>query len=187
MWIGKLSESAILTYYIYVYIYIYVNAIKFLHFYIHTYICICIYIYIYCTRDLILRYFEAVSSFQPRSFPKNTGRSIKPSRGHFACATFVVMIPEAVPVGPLNRPKHAGSLRSRQETCRSTFPSYIFQPSSLDISMRNFQCLHGISLSNVSVAEIKGKTECFHLQAVVMYAVYAGIRFNLPTKVAVKW
>ena len=27
------------------------------------------------------------------------------------------MIPEAVPVGPLNRPKHAGSLRSRQETC----------------------------------------------------------------------
>lgn len=48
---------------------------------------------------------------------QNTGRSIKLSRGHLSCVTFVVMIPEAVPVGPLNRPKHAGSLRSRQETC----------------------------------------------------------------------
>ena len=54
--------------------------------------------------------------------------------------------------------------------------------------MRNIQeCLHGISLSNVSVAKIKGKREWFHLQTVVMYVVYAGIRFNLPTKVVAKW
>ena len=54
----------------------YINAIKFIHFYLHTYICmyiiVYIYIYIYCTQDLILQYFEAVSSFQPRSFPNKT-------------------------------------------------------------------------------------------------------------------
>lgn len=123
---------------------------------------------------------------------QNTGRSIEPSRGHLSCATFMVMIPEAVPVGPLNRPKHAGSLRSRQETWRSTFRSYIY------FNLHHWTCLwetfnntylhHYIKcFCSVSVAEIKAKRECFHLQTVVMYVVYGGIRFNLPTKVAVKW
>ena len=167
----------------------YVHLCIFCYFYLHTYR----YIYNIC---MYLLYpdsavFWGCFILSTKVLSKqNTGRSIKPSRGHLSCATFVVMIPEAVPVGPLNRPKHAGRLRSRQETCYQV-PSghmYIFQPSSLDMSMRNFQeCLHGISLSNVSVAEIKGKRECFHLQTVVMYVVYASIRFNLPTKVAVKW
>ena len=89
---------------------------------------------------------------------------------------------------PLEQTQTCRESQVQTRDTKKSGPSGCIAINLHQISMRNIQeCYTMKFICFVSVAEIKGKRGWFHLQIVVMYAMYAGIRFNLPTKVAVKW
>lgn len=140
----------------------------------------------------VLGYFEAVSSFQPRSFPNKTQvvRLSLPGVTYLVPPSWWWFLRQFLldPWTDLNMQGVSGPDKRHEEVPSGHIYFNLHHWTCLWETFNNTYLHHYIKcFCSVSVAEIKAKRECFHLQTVVMYVVYGGIRFNLPTKVAVKW